>query len=308
LKYTLSVVVPTLNRKKPLFRLLDSLCLQKNVSLQIIIIDQNSPSFFTSQELLFLSKFRHIKTLKKNVSYARNLGFSFCIYPLVLFIDDDLVLEDYFCFNAVVCFNDHPFIKCLIPNVYSFKNHNFIFSNFNSRTISSSFCNGIYILNEAISAAFFITSECFILTGGFDYFLFDFAKSGEDQEFFLRLREKGNKIWFNEFLLVFHEESNLGGCEFRTTNDSQLRKRFIHSWCLRYRIHSQKGGRISFIKLFKIFRSAFLNKEILLSGPIIFVINIFYVLIALIKSKKYYLKYYSKQNYFQSGFLIKRHE
>ncbi|MBK6479806.1 MAG: glycosyltransferase family 2 protein [Saprospiraceae bacterium] len=46
----LTVIIPTFNRKESLFRLLDALRSQQQVTLEIIIIDQNSSSHFSEDE------------------------------------------------------------------------------------------------------------------------------------------------------------------------------------------------------------------------------------------------------------------
>ncbi|MFR8834830.1 glycosyltransferase family 2 protein [Bacteroides nordii] len=90
-KKSLSVVIPTIGRKKELLILLDTLSYSDIRPLEVIIVDQNPVSFF--QEMLSFEKYdldiRYFNVDFKGASKARNFGLSKVRGDYVCFPDDD---------------------------------------------------------------------------------------------------------------------------------------------------------------------------------------------------------------------------
>ena len=92
-KYKVSIIVPAFNAEKIIKRCLNKILHEtKNIMSEIIVIDDCS----TDNTLKIISKFKKIKiiSLKKNmgVGYARNQGANKAKYPMLCFIDSDIVI------------------------------------------------------------------------------------------------------------------------------------------------------------------------------------------------------------------------
>jgi len=217
MKNKLSIIIPTFNRKESLFKLLNCLFSQEDVQAEIIVVDQNPYGFFSHEEEMMLDKTIRILQTQGNPSLARNNGFSHSSADYILFIDDDLLPEKDFCKRGIEVFMKHPDIQCYFPNVFNDAGPEAGVLDARRRMISS-LDQEIFEITEAISAAVFYRRSCYEKSGGFDPYLFDFAKAGEDQEFFIRMRRQGLKLWFVVNLSIYHNEGFECGCIMRTVN------------------------------------------------------------------------------------------
>jgi GT2 family glycosyltransferase len=164
-------------------------------------------------------------------------------------------------------FRDYQSIPCFSPLVYNKEGQQLAVNQITGKTIE--FLKEdprIFSITDTISAALFFRREYFVKTGGFDPLLFEFAKTAEDQEFFLRMLIKGLTLYFVPFVEIFHDEEVAGGCELRTADYWLSREKCMKSWAYRHRIHHSPLGFLSARDLFQLSRSGFLNKEVLFSG------------------------------------------
>ena len=114
----LSIIIPTFRRTDSLIRLLQALLDQKNIELEIIIVDQNQPGYLNN----FVPErpnIKHIFLDQPNASTARNKGFLASSGEYILFIDDDLVPTEDFCFLGTEILVEFPAIGCFSPLVYN---------------------------------------------------------------------------------------------------------------------------------------------------------------------------------------------
>jgi GT2 family glycosyltransferase len=263
----LSIVIPTYRRKESLQRLLRLLLEQKEISPEIIVVDQNPPGYL--QEILSaFPSIGHLILANPNASDARNRGFMASTGLQVLFIDDDLVPEADFCMKALDVFRQYPGISCFSPLVYNAEGRELALQQAASNRIASPGTDdpAIFHITDTISAAIFFRRAYFERTGGFDPLLFEFAKTAEDQEFFLRMRKKGMDVYFVPFLEIYHDEGVPGGCELRTVDYWVSREKCMKSWAYRRRIHHKPPGSLGAADLFQLARSGFLNREVLSAG------------------------------------------
>lgn len=95
----ISIIIPTLNREKDLLQTL--IYLDKQViqsKFEVIIVDQSEEST-SFPEFDFICKYFHCPDWK-SASRARNLGLSEADNEIVLFLDDDVIIENpWFLFN-----------------------------------------------------------------------------------------------------------------------------------------------------------------------------------------------------------------
>ena len=86
---TISVIIPTFNREKMLYRALESVVNQKNVDTEIIVVDDGSSD---KTEQMIKRNFHDIKYLKQDnrgVSAARNLGITNATGNFIALLDSD---------------------------------------------------------------------------------------------------------------------------------------------------------------------------------------------------------------------------
>lgn len=263
----LSIVIPTFRRKDSLQRLLGLLLDQKEVSTEIIVVDQNPPGYLRD----IFSAFPSVGQLilpEPNASNARNCGFMASTGENILFIDDDLMPEDDFCSKALDVFRLYPGINGFSPLVYNAEGRETALQQAASRRIGPPEKDNpaIFRITDTISAAIFFRRGYYEKTGGFDPLLFEFARTAEDQEFFLRMRKKGLILHFVPSVEIYHDEGIPGGCELRTADYWVSREKCMKSWAYRRRIHHTPPGSLGTTDLFQLARSGFLNREVLSAG------------------------------------------
>lgn len=302
----LSVVIPTYKRTDSLERLLDRLASQVGVELDIIVVDQNGPSFFAGSLLQKLGRINHLQSIAPNASLARNVGFLQAKFSHVLFIDDDLVPEPDFCWKGLQIFAGHPLIKCFVPLVFP-EGGRAEWINFmrNKRIAYYPGDNNIFAISDSISAAVFFEKEYFKLSGGFDIYLFDFAKAAEDKELFLRMLKKDMTLWYVPYVEIFHDEGIDGGCEMRTVGYWATRKKNLRAMAFHNRVHSVTPGILSIKSIFNIARSAFLNKKAISSGISNLLREVSLMRQSIKESKQYFEQYKEKYSKPFAGFIKK---
>lgn len=263
----LSIIIPTFRRTDSLARLLSALLKQEGAAPEIIVVDQNPPGFLDAV-LAAAPSVKRLVLTKPNASDARNKGFLQSSGDVVLFIDDDLIPEPDFCRRGLEIMNKYPDIGCFSPLVYNVEGKELALRLAKANTIKNLDAGaGIFSMTDTLSAALFFRRDYYRKTGGFDPILFEFAKTAEDQELFLRMRKRGLTLHFVPELSVFHDEGVAGGCDLRTADYWITREKCMKSWAFRYRIHHHPPGGLSAGALVRLSRSAFLNMGVLRSGP-----------------------------------------
>lgn len=296
----LSIVIPTYNRFQSLVHTINSIIGQDfQFPLEIIIIDQNQNSGF--KNIFSDPAYKNCKLLYQkypNVSSARNFGFNNSKYDLLLFLDDDLIAPTNFLNRAFIAILNEPQIECLVPFIYTVEKKEIEFNNKLNDSIGS--INNFYIIKNAISAAFFIRRNIYLQVGGFDPYLFDYCKSTEDNEFFIRLRKHGVNIYYDPKLEILHLEEVEGGCELRKELYIINRFKFIKGWTFRHRVHKGQNLRLTIKDHYSIMRLAFLNRKLLSHTLMENFTLIKYYIIAVADTKKLILER-SLKEYYKKG-------
>jgi len=111
-----SIIVPTYNREKDLKDLLFSISQQTRLPLEIVIVD-DSENFrtrdlveqfrqvFSEKEVVL--KYLHNLT-RSSLTAARNLGLTHATGEIILFVDDDVVLEKEYIEEILKVYQTHP--------------------------------------------------------------------------------------------------------------------------------------------------------------------------------------------------------
>ena len=207
-----SVVVPTLNRKKYLEACLKSLLdldYPKSM-LEIIVVDGGSSD---GTGLMLMENFRNCKIIferRDGISFARNSGGEIARGEIIAFTDDDCVVDKNWLKNLMTAFKDETIAAAGGPN---FLLHPDLFPTkfINSPTL------GVFSLgNEKCSVEFLITANFAIRTDLFKNIKFDVLfgrrqtsiyKWEEDVELCLRLINLGYKLIYVPTAKVYHNIS-----------------------------------------------------------------------------------------------------
>jgi GT2 family glycosyltransferase len=263
----ISVIIPTFKRADSLKRVIQLLKAQTIAEqMEILVIDQNPPGFLVEGiGADTLEGVKHLVLEKPNASEARNFGVLNAKYPSLLFLDDDLIPEPTFCEEALTFWSNNEKIDCFCPLVYSLLGEEHELKGIKRKMVKPT-SSELFEITDTISAVVFFKKSAFMTSGGFDPLLFEFAKTAEDQEFFLRIAKKGIKLFYFTGLKIFHDEKVPGGCDLRTSDYWETRGKCMRAWVYRYKIHRGGDLKLSVIDLFKLFRSAFLNRQGLTSG------------------------------------------
>jgi len=106
-----SVIIPTKNRKEDLFLTLDSVFNQTLLPFEIIIVDQSADrTDYTPTRKLADTKNIQFKVIYnpsiRGLTQARNVGLDNIQGDIVLFLDDDLVLDENYIRNVLKTFSE----------------------------------------------------------------------------------------------------------------------------------------------------------------------------------------------------------
>jgi glycosyltransferase involved in cell wall biosynthesis len=112
----ISVVIPTLNRPKHLKNALRSILAQTRLPDEVIVVDQNddleTENLITKERLVLDDKvsLKYILEREKSASHARNVGWRAATGQIVIFLDDDMVLDTRFVSEILRVYNEHPHV------------------------------------------------------------------------------------------------------------------------------------------------------------------------------------------------------
>jgi len=118
---TISVIIPTKNRLKDLLNTIRTVLIQTYLPNEIIIVDQNASSEIKDEVMALLNNSDISKRNNIAVKYihdpqitgltqARNRGIEKNESDIVLFLDDDVMLEKDFILNIVEIYRNYPHI------------------------------------------------------------------------------------------------------------------------------------------------------------------------------------------------------
>jgi GT2 family glycosyltransferase len=91
-----SVIIPTYRREAPLRRCLGDLLAQRHAAFEVLVVDQSPEHEAETWEVLraLPSHARHVRLPEPSVTAAVNVGVRLAAAPLLLFLDDDVEIDD----------------------------------------------------------------------------------------------------------------------------------------------------------------------------------------------------------------------
>jgi glycosyltransferase involved in cell wall biosynthesis len=110
----ISVVIPTLNRPKHLKNAIHSILAQTRLPDEIIVVDQSdnleTEDLITRERSVLTKKvsLKYIFEREKSASHARNVGWRAATGQIVIFVDDDLILDTHYISEILRVYREHP--------------------------------------------------------------------------------------------------------------------------------------------------------------------------------------------------------
>lgn len=235
-----SVIIATYNRNRVLVNSINSVLAQKFASFELLIIDQSKKHNKKTQDFLDKlknKKVRYFKIFPPSLPAARNFGLKKALGDIVIYIDDDVILDkgfikahydSYIKKKAVAVAgrikekNKPVSDKLLFLRKTSFGAGNFNYPRF-AYAETAQGCNMSY------------KKSLLKKIGGFDTnFIGNAMREESDVSF--KIRKLGKKILYNPKASLFHLFYKSGGCREKTTiHDSYIIYRNEIIFFLRHR-------------------------------------------------------------------------
>jgi GT2 family glycosyltransferase len=214
---SLSIIIPTLNRYPDLKNTIRDLQKQNLTDFEILIIDQSEPGI--REDLGYLDqRIRYFESTERSASAARNVGIREARSEVLLFIDDDVIIEDPAYLNhhldnytdpnvpgVVGCTLEKAFhtdtTDQLPPRCQDQRNGWLFFpQNYSKRTLVASGRSNNLSVRRSVAIA----------VGGMDE-QYEKGAHREEADFCLRVSKKFGHFWFDPNARLIHIGNAQGG-------------------------------------------------------------------------------------------------
>ncbi|MER3446040.1 MAG: hypothetical protein C4291_04035 [Candidatus Dadabacteria bacterium] len=206
-----SIIIPTYNRFNKLANLLNSLIPQirehgLEINLEVLIVDDHSDCVADKQMNYLLDKkysFLRLYSLDRNrgPSFARNYGLSQSTGDIIIFLDDDCIVERNYILETIRVHKEHPEVMVLNGNLKRLRDDfysNFWFYNYDA--VFNKKDSRLYRVNRLSSGNFSIKRTLLRMINP----LFDESlPSREDYDLYLRLQENGIDLYKSDDIIAY---------------------------------------------------------------------------------------------------------
>lgn len=241
---SLSVIIPTYDRHSSLERTLSALESNLPQNTEVIIIDQ-SPDRVV-HKIKFCSRFPFIKYFcvpLPNLPAARNIGIEKSRGGIILFIDDDAIIDKK-CILEHLNTHSQKGVHAVAGRIKQMNNASWADSDsvtrINHETGETTGNFDLDYQGDVLYASgghMSIKRNILIETGLFNA-RFEGNALFEEVEFFSRLRKKGYTIRYNRNAVVYHYPVSFGGCHIG--NQPQYLRQRLHNHMLFYILHIKR--------------------------------------------------------------------
>jgi len=246
-----SVIIPTLNRPGALRELLISLLKQSTLPNEIIIVDQSKNLDSKQMTKLLLIKYNNIDlkyisdSTITGIAQARNRGINLVSNDIILFLDDDAILENDFLENIMQIYLKYPTVSGVGGVITNYKG-SFKYDLFKKIFFKGFFYDErehIYCNLDSYRNLDFISTKK--LGGGlmsfkkevFNNFLFDeryiYYSFGEDLDFSYRVSKK--------YEIGISPKARISHVSLSQRNEKKLKEREFCSWNFLFKINLEKN-------------------------------------------------------------------
>ncbi|HUD19666.1 MAG TPA: glycosyltransferase [Patescibacteria group bacterium] len=212
----ISIIIPTLHRKKSLLRLLDSISSQITARMEIIVVEQgdkNGNEYLRDAKKLKITLF-YIFSNIHNTARAKNLGVKKAKGKFYIFFDDDIVVHRDCINNLVKNFSD-PTIGCVAGRIIT-DGQEIDPKNTHTGRISpwSTFSDGFSStirqeVDTPVGCNMAFPKRIFLRAGGFDERFT--AAIREESDLALRIKKLGYRVVYDPTAVVTHMREVSGG-------------------------------------------------------------------------------------------------
>ena len=236
--YFFSIICATLGSENYIDKMINSLSEQNHKKFELIICDQNK----NNKNLEILKRYKDINykyvKCEKGLSLARNEGISKSSGDILIFIDDDIILEKNHLYKLNYEFNKKK-IDILCYNVINQNNKKLL--NYPDKKFYISKIDEIFNFISSVSFAIKKTNNLKFDTniglGSKSIFL-----SGEETDLIINeFKKKNKKIYFNNEIRIIHIERKLKYL-------NQLKKQFFYGCGWIYVVQKQDINKIFLFK------------------------------------------------------------
>ena len=196
----ISVIIPLYNAEKYIEECIKSIIEAEPLDKEIIIVNNNSKD--KGPEIV--SKFKEVKLIqeiKKGPSAARNRGIKESTGDILLFLDDDLVIDKNYILEITKTFDQDKKILAVGGIAHSYDRKSIISLSHEVRLMGySPSKQGIFEVKTIPTMTFSTLKKIIDEVGAFDENLM----GAEDYDICLRIRKKGYKCVMNSKAIVYH--------------------------------------------------------------------------------------------------------
>jgi GT2 family glycosyltransferase len=247
MKYTISVVIPTLDREEITLATLKSFENQSFRDFELIVLDQASPA--SARLAAFKTeayRYRYHHHDEKSLPNARNVAARIAEGAILLFVDDDVVAQRDLVWQYFHEFNKQDKSVWVIGGQIHESNSNIFrekegiaggYVTYYGKTLKN-FCAADHSECQWVGGGnFAVLKEKFLQVGGFDANFIGNAIL-EDGDFGFRVRSSGGRVLYSPYPVVEHLRAKSGGTR-RFNNDFSMYFR-SHNTVYFFRKHKRK--------------------------------------------------------------------
>lgn len=232
-----SVIIPTKDRIEDVVECIHSIRKQSILPYEIIVVDASSTDLLeevikilvTNSEISYI----YLKQREKGLTKARNIGIEHAIGDVILFLDDDVILDTKYIQNILQIYEDDDMMEiggvCGVFKKKEYKSwisftkkafaHFFLIdSPADGKVLSSSFNTTFNDLQDVVQVDWLLGYNMSYRKNVFDEFRFDEWFEGyglgEDLDFSYRVSKK-YKLVATPFAKLEHKYSNIGRSDIR---------------------------------------------------------------------------------------------
>jgi len=267
----ISVVIPTLNREKPLCDTLRYfLEIETYPIFEVIVIDQSDVHVDATRDFLAqnAARIRYVPADYKSLPRARNHGVQLARGEIVVFVDDDVEPTAGFLLAHARCYVDPAVVGVAGPLLQDGQG-------LTSRTAIGERAYWTLVQRRGMrfDVDFSFSAQwaagcnmsfrraLIIEVGGFDETFYG-AAIGEDAEFSHRAKKKGT-IWYSPDARLVHLAVPKGGCRDAVSHEYHRQVAF----CVNYYLHRVEVGRsLRWVMVWRAFRGNVFNRKALAGG------------------------------------------
>lgn len=272
MKMKVSLIIPTYNRGHILCNTIELAIRQSYSDYEVIVVDQSASYEPDVQQRLngLLDRINYHRLPNPNLPAARNFGIGVSSGEVIVFIDDDVVIE-------------RDYIDSHLRNYIDDKVGAVMGLTFESETLDVEHCltnaqkvfeisgpvslGGVYPVSWVVGCNMSFRRSALIEAGMFDE-SFDGSGVCEDADMAVRVRAKGYSLLLDTRFRLIHLMAQSGGCENRSADQVEHRavEQLIH--CSYYLIKNRSifGKKLLFKTLFHAYRQYALNRRTITLG------------------------------------------